>query len=331
MDVSAGPDQTHDGNHDRDLAEDDNGSDSKESNGWLCFNLKRPGLIWAVLAGLSQSVQVLLLAENAHNMNPLQTLFLRSCFILVFVFFISWDESENYDSQDLALNILFGILDVVGMSSFLIATGFLPVSDATAIVYNQPIPAIIFACIFLGETFDRIDGVLVVVNAIGLVLVCKTSIANHAVSDKVSSVIGVFVAFFALLCVVSLKLTARKLAHKGRQDPSLITLTLGCTGLIMSTAYLAITNSWDMPRTQQDVLLSIVLGLVAIFHFYCFSKAVQTENIIFISTAFTFPIPVTYCFDVIMNRTILSIITIIGVGLTMGSTLVLYLKTIYAE
>ncbi|XP_071840189.1 solute carrier family 35 member G1-like [Apostichopus japonicus] len=305
--------------------------DSLDDDGGLCFSCKRPGLFWAVIAGLSQTLQVLLLAETAHALNSLQTMFFRSLPLLVFVLFISWEEAVNYDSQDLVLNILYGLFDVIGVSSFLFSTGFLSVSDATAIVCNQPIPSTLFACIFLGEVFDVTDGALVILNAIGLVLICKTSMENYAASSQGPPFVGVSIALFALLCVVLLKATARKLAHRGREDPSLVSLIVGCSGTMLSTVCLTLTDSWDMPSTTQEILLSILLGLTAIVHFYSFSKALQTENMMYIATAITLSIPVAYCYDVIFKGIILSLVTIIGVGLSMGSTLLLYVKTCVAN
>ncbi|KAJ8022072.1 Solute carrier family 35 member G1 [Holothuria leucospilota] len=279
------------------------------------------------MGGVLTGVQTILLEEASLMFNPMEAVFFRSCFLLLFAFGISWKDGENYDWRDLLANILFGVFDTCGISLVTIAVGLISVSDASAITFNKPIPTTILAWILLSEKFDWIDGALSVVNAVGLVVIAKTSVDSAEDQDFVSPLLGVICSFCGLLALSLMYIAARFLAHRQNEDPCLLMFLVGCDGMAISSLFLSVTSSWIQPRALEELFICILLGGVSLATVYSFTRALKTENAMFVSTAVTLSIPTTYLYSLVFKERIVNIGSVIGVCLTMISTFLLYLKT----
>ncbi|KAJ8022066.1 hypothetical protein HOLleu_39453 [Holothuria leucospilota] len=305
------------------------GNEEKETTKNLCTVFQRPGLIWAVLAGVTNSAYAILLGSVAHVTTPMQSLFISSAFLLVLVVFISWKESESYDWRDLGLYILCGFLHSVGTGAGTIAFVLTSTADASAILYNKAIPASLIACIFVGERLDIVDGALLFVNGVGLVLVCKTSV-DKSTSDDGSSVLGMFLACFGVSCFSFLYNFVRLLAMRKTADPPLIAFMFGFNGVVISSIYLSITGSWIFPKCDQ-ITLYICLGSVTIFEFYSFTQALAAENAYIVAASITLSVPLTYCYEVIFTNRVIVWQTILGVVFSIGSTVILQAKSYFHD
>ncbi|KAJ8022074.1 hypothetical protein HOLleu_39464 [Holothuria leucospilota] len=279
------------------------------------------------MSGILTAVQIVVLGEVSVVFNPMEAVFLRGCFLLIFVFGISWKDGERYDWRDLLANILFGIFETCGVSLVVIAVGLISVSDVSAITFNKPIPVTILAWIFLGETFDWIDGTLSVINAVGLVLIAKTTVDSAEDQDLLSSLLGVICSLCGLLALSLLYIAARVLAHRQNEDPCLLMFLVGCVDTTISSLFLSMTSSWLQPKVLDELFMCILLGGVSLATIYTCTRALKTENAMFVSTAITLSIPTTYFYEIAFKGRIVNGATVVGVCLTMISTFFLYLKT----
>ncbi|KAJ8022067.1 hypothetical protein HOLleu_39456 [Holothuria leucospilota] len=306
------------------------GNEEKETTKNLNTVFQRPGLVWAVLAGVTTSAYAILLGSVALVSNPMQSLFISSAFLFVLVVFISWKESESYDWRDLGLYILCGFLHSVRTGAGIIAIVLTSTADASAILYyNQAIPASLIACIFVGERLDIADGALLLVNGVGLILVCKTSV-DKSTSDDGSSVQGIFLACFGVSCYSFMYNFVRLLALRKTAAPPLIAFMFGFNGIVISSIYLSITGSWIIPKCDQ-ITLYICLGSVTIFEFYSFTQALAAENAYIVAASITLSVPLTYCYEVIFTNRVIAWQTILGVVFSIGSTLILQAKSYFHD
>ncbi|KAJ8022070.1 hypothetical protein HOLleu_39460 [Holothuria leucospilota] len=250
--------------------------------------------------------------------------FYNQAVLLIFVICLPWNESMTYDWYDLLLNLLFGLGDTLGKSALMIALSLISAGDVSAISLNKPIPASIIACILLGESFDVFDGVLVVINCVGLVLIAESA---NGISKDSSNVYGVLCAFVALASFVFIYFVARVLARKGKANPSLLSFMAGWIGVALSSVYLALTNAWHFPGKLDDVLMFLGLGCSTIIHFYSLTKALLTENMMFVASGMSVTIPITYIYDALFTQHKLAWQNIVGALLTVSSTLLLFTKT----
>ncbi|KAJ8028692.1 hypothetical protein HOLleu_31002 [Holothuria leucospilota] len=289
----------------------------------ICRNT---GFIWCLLAGLGQTVQIVFLGEVANLVSPMAAMFIRSSFLFIFLFSVTWKLSKNYDWLDMLYNISFGFFDVLALSFSAVAMLLTPTSDVTSIIYNQPLPTSIMACIFLREVFDVIDCTLAVVNGIGLVLICQSSIDISETTTNGFSALGIILSIVSLVsnCVVTL--TGRALAHRERGDPSLMLVMSGFNGVLLPSLYLTITSSWTFPETSRDQLICLLLGVVTAFGAYAYARALKSENALIIAVSLTLCIPLTYFYDIFFKGRIIVWQTIVGVLFTIGSTVCLYFK-----
>ncbi|KAJ8041754.1 hypothetical protein HOLleu_12658 [Holothuria leucospilota] len=223
-------------------------------------------------------------------------------------------------------NLLFGINDVVLMALTTITMVLSSTSDTVAIAYNLAIPSAILACIILGEKFDTIDFIFATVNGTGLVLISKSRIDNSEVSQE-TSVLGLLLSFGCLFLCCLLPIAPRRLAHRGKEDPNLLTFMAGSCGLVMTSVYLTVTNSWMLPQTSYEIFMCLLLGFFTVVSFCAYTRALKTECALAVVLGLTLCIPLTYCYDVIFGNQGIKLLTVAGVCLTVGSTICFYVKS----
>lgn len=301
-------------------------TDDKRKLKNILFLFRRPGLIWAMSAGIANTGHVVLLSKVAHASNPMQSLFTKCAFLLSFVFLISWKDSNVYDCRDLVINIMYGFFETLGSGAGVAAMVLSSTADVTAIMYNKAIPAAILARILIGESIDIIDGALIIINGTGLVLICKLSV-DEAESDTTSSTLGILLAFCGMFFLSLLYTLVRCLTFRNTADPSLLAFMAGCIGIIFSSTFLTLTNSWMFPDTGSDIFLFICLGGISLYGFYSFLRALKTENTCIVASSLTISIPLTYCYEAIFEKRIVAWQTILGIFFTIGSTLLLHAKS----
>lgn len=309
------------------------GARSNSATEWMSFFTQRTGLIWAAGAGITQAAQLIATEAVVHMVHPMQALFIRSCFLLIFVLFISWNESQRYTAWDLVINISFGLFDAAAVFAAVTAMSFISAADAGVILFNQPIPSSIAACVLLGESFDWLDGVLTVINCIGLVCICKTTMADQGAAYSVDTAVtghallGILSSAVGLGFNTLVLIAARSLAHRDTEDPCLVSFMAGCNGLVISSVYLTLTSSWQLPETNQAICYCILLGMVTILCFYIYMNAVKMENVLIVAIAISLCIPLNFMFEFIFKGRTVFLVTLLGVVFTVGSTVLLYIKT----
>ncbi|KAJ8022065.1 Solute carrier family 35 member G1 [Holothuria leucospilota] len=302
-------------------SEDDEGREGKDKFPGL---FKRVGLVWAVFSAVFLAAGNVFIQRLSHHFSPILIQFYIQAVFLIFAFFLPWKESEDYGWFDLLLNVLFALADAFGKSSYMTAMMFISISDISAITFNKPIPSSIIACIFLGEIFDVFDGALVVFNCIGLVLVATSTSGTF---DDSANVYGVILSFTALVCFVSVHFVTRVLANRGKADPCLLLFMTGWVGMMLCTIYLTLTSSWLFPQNLDDTLMLTAAGFLTTAHYYFLTRALKTENMIFVAAGLSAAIPITYCYDTLFNGLLFAWQNIVGAMLIVGLTMLLYAKT----
>lgn len=299
-------------------------TEEEETSGFF----KRIGLVWAILSAAALTLEMELLTKLTRGFPSMQVLFFRQAALLPFALFSPWKESKGYNWCDLFLNMLFGFGDTIGKAASVAALTFISPGNVSAIALNKAIPVSIIACIFLGEFFDVVDGALAVANCIGLILIARG--ASESSKDS-SGIAGVMLSFTAMAAFISMYFVARVLANRKAAEPTLLSFMAGWIGVVFSSIFLTVTSSWHFPETLNDGFLILSVACATMFHFYSLTRALKTENMLFVAAGLSTTIPFTYCYDGLFNGQVFAWETILGACLTTVSALLLYAKTYCGE
>lgn len=274
---------------------------------------------------------MILLAKVEGILNRTETLFIRSVALLFLVPFLPWERDKFYNHIDLAAYFLYGLLDNIGMTFSIAALGVTSASDAAAIMFNLPLPSAVIAFVLLGEKFNIFDGALLVINSLGIILLCEGSLSrSNDDIEAVSQGLGLLLSFAGLSCFAFAPIPVRFLAHRSNEDPYLVSFNVGCVGIIVSLSSLCLTgDQWAIPRTAHEVLLCVLLSLAAVTNFVSYGKALVTENTMVGTTAVSLCVPLLYLYDIFFNNLLVIWATLLGITLTTGSTLLLTFKTVF--
>lgn len=315
----------------RDCAQCEEDSDITEDYAnrrrWCPLLQQKSGTFWALLAALGISAKVIILGELVTTLDPVVAIFIRSLALIVGVACLVWEDSNRYNWFHLITNLLVGLFDVFAMTAVTCAMVYISVADVCAINYNQTIPSSVAAWLILAEPLDTIDGALAILNGIGLVLICETIMNNIPENSSFeTSLLGVVIAFFGLISNVFVLILVRSLAYRNNEDPFLLTFLSGCIGVIFSAIYLSATNSWDYPKTDKEIFLCFLL-IITTFTYYAYMAALQKKDVRIVSLTITMIISINFCYSFLIKQQTLFLSTVIGVFLTIGSTVALPLKS----
>lgn len=293
---------------------------------------ERRGLLWLLVAILSQATQVVTLTTVSRQMSAELALFFRSSFLLTMIVGVSWQRSDSNNIVDIGIFILNGISDLVFSYSIALAGKFISAGDASAISLNLPIPAAILACIFLKEPLDALDAIFVALNAIGLVIVSKPSWlfpdAIHVTNSSHNLMTGVVLAFCSLAGNVSATMCVRGLVYRDSEDAWLLSFTNGMVSMAASLCLAPLTSFWTPPETFYEWQGVFILGTCTIVTCLFYAKSLETEDVKTVSVLFTMAIPVTSCYDFFILKQPFDLAKVCGILLILGSTFAIYFKSL---
>lgn len=303
-------------------------------SGFINTNNCRISFLWLALAIIFEAGQVVIMSSASKLWGAGEALFIRSCFLLALIVFVSWNKKEAHGLTEIMICLLNGLSDILFIYFAGLAATFIWIGDVTAISFNQPVPASVLACIILGETMDVFDGILTITNAIGLVLVAQPSFLRPNPNDAIDEsspqqqMIGILLAFGSLMGNVISSLCCRSMKYRNAEDVPLLLSVSGMIGVCVSICSAFASSQWVLPDTLHDWLLVVALGVCSLCAYGCYVKSLEKENVLLVSVFLTFSIPLNFLFDFLVLSRPVELIALGGVLLIVGSTFAMYFKSV---
>ena len=211
-----------------------------------------------------------------------------------------------------AFRMHFGrsFLGWAGISLLFASTAFIPLSDATAISFLNPVFAMILAVFLLGEIVGRLRWLSAGISLTGAVILLRPTVSSFEPAALLA--LGAALFFGAELILIK-RLTNREPAAQ-------ILLMNNLLGLLISTVAASVV--WQMPSARQWVALVAIGGLMAIAQL-CFVNAMARSDASFVS-------PFLYCtlifaafYDGVVFEVMPGFISLLGAGIVLAGAALL--------
>lgn len=267
--------------------------------------------------------------KGIHSLSNYQIMLYRSFPFLLSIPFISWHKGHDYDISDVIYNFIYAFTNVTEILLAYVALEFAQVGNVVAVIINLPVPSSILGFIFLRETLTRYDVIIIVINATGICLIAKPPfIFGSSTTDPFADTefLGIVIAVVSLLMMSIASLASRKLGYRGNADPALLTTLGGMTAVVVSGAILLATNTWDNPSSLEEVILVCLVSSSSFFGNIFFVLGYTYESIATVSVLITISVPLSYAGGVLLYGEIPELVPLIGVALTLVSTMGSLLK-----
>lgn len=202
--------------------------------------------------------------------------------------------------------ILRGITPLGISISMIVAVRFLPLADATVILFIGPILVVVFSGVMLGERVSVASWIGVLVGFAAVIVVARPGVSElsyYAIFPLIAAV------FYALLQILT-----RRLGAMGERSETTLGWTLA-VGVIVSTPLALLT--WE-PLSATGWLLMISLGLVFGFAQLLMIQAFQNAPASFLAPFSYSQIIAAILFGVIVFGELPDLWTFVGIAMIVG-------------
>ncbi|WP_298804785.1 DMT family transporter [uncultured Lentibacter sp.] len=208
-------------------------------------------------------------------LHPLQISHGRFLFALALIGTVVLARRAPLSQPDLRLHAARSLLGWSGVTLMFTAVAFIPMADATAISFLNPVFAMVFAIPLLGERVGPLRWSAAAIAFLGALILLRPS----AASFEAGALFALGAALFMGLEVILIKRLS------GREPPLQILLVNNTMGLCIAS--LAVLPVWQMPTPAQWPLLAGVGGAMALAQFFFVSAMARAEASYIAPFAFT--------------------------------------------
>lgn len=259
------------------------------------------GIVYGLLSSFFFTINVVLI-KKVSSIHPCQIACSR-CVIQILLTLplltFKWydDKLDIIGPKNRRLLLLCrGITGSTAMIFLYLSVGKIPVADAVTISFTNTMYVCLIACIFLGEAFTILDGILIVFSVAGIVLIAQPpfifggSTVNY--SENVSGIC--FAIGTSLLAAITFNII-RKLGRKTHYLLNLYSYSM--FGSITSGSYVAIFGLFTMPCLSEINIL-LIIGITGFFGQVFLILSLQTERAGTVSILKSTQIIMTFIFQV---------------------------------
>ena len=145
--------------------------------------------------------KILGFVESAQALHPLQIAHSRFFFALLFISFICFIRKKSIISSNLKVHCLRSFCGWAGVTILFTAVIHIPVSDATAITFLNPIFAMLLAVLFLNEKVGIYRWLAVLVTFSGAILLIRPTSNLGLNPIAVLCLLGAIIMGLEILCI----------------------------------------------------------------------------------------------------------------------------------
>ncbi len=210
----------------------------------------------------------------------------------------------RFTRPNLKLHVMRSTLGWGGVSLMFAAAAFIPLSDATAISFLNPVFGMMLAIPFLGEKVGPVRWTAALIALLGAFILTRPG--NGAIELGALLALGSAVLLGTELIVI--KLLA------GREGPMQILLVNNIIGLCIATC--AVVLVWQAPTPQQWAALAGIGFLMAAAQ-SCFVNAMARADASFVAPFFYAALVFAALYDAVIFKVIPDFISFLGAGITL--------------
>lgn len=133
--------------------------------------LSSRGKMYSCLYAMSFGIQLYFVKIAENDIPPFDLMLLRSFVFLLAIPFVDFEGSYSYQSKDLVLYVVYGLLNSGSRVVTYVALSFAQVGNIAAITSNMAIPSALLGLLVLGERITCFHVIIFFINAVGIVFV----------------------------------------------------------------------------------------------------------------------------------------------------------------
>ena len=248
-------------------------------------------------------------------LNPMQISHSRFlfAFILIFLFFLK--TKSKIIQPNYKLHFSRSFCGWIGITILFGTSILIPVSDATALIFINPIFTMIFAIPLLGETVKTTKWFAVAITFIGAIVLIRPE--NNLLEIQFVYILLIFGALALGLESIFIKILTIE------EKPKQILLINNGIGLMISSIPLYFI--WISPNIKQILALFFV-GALMLCAQICFIQAMKRSEAHFVAPFFYFTLIFVCIYDFFIFQTLPDKISIIGTTLIIVGGIILYVS-----
>ena len=220
-----------------------------------------------LIAGTTILAKILGTETLGPPINPMQISNARFffAFILIFIFFIN--TKSKIIKPNYKVHLGRSVCGWIGISILFGASSIIPITDATAIIFTNPIFTMLLAIVLLGEKVKPIKWIAVIITFWGALILIRPE--NNIINHQFIIIILIIGAFVLGLESVFIKMLTLK------ENPKQILLINNSIGLLISS--IPICFIWITPTTLQ-ILAMLGIGSLMLCAQACFIQALRRSK-----------------------------------------------------
>ena len=248
-------------------------------------------------------------------LNPMQISHSRFlfAFILIFLFFLK--TKSKIIQPNYKLHFSRSFCGWIGITILFGTSILIPVSDATALIFINPIFTMIFAIPLLGETVKTTKWFAVAITFIGAIFLIRPE--NNLLEIQFVYILLIFGALALGLESIFIKILTIE------EKPKQILLINNAIGLMISS--IPIYFIWISPNIKQILALFFV-GALMLCAQICFIQAMKRSEAHFVAPFFYFTLIFVCIYDFFIFQILPDKISIIGTTLIIVGGIILYVS-----
>ena len=248
-------------------------------------------------------------------LNPMQISHSRFlfAFILIFLFFLK--TKSKIIQPNYKLHFSRSFCGWIGITILFGTSILIPVSDATALIFINPIFTMIFAIPLLGETVKTTKWFAVAITFIGAIVLIRPE--NNLLEIQFVYILLIFGALALGLESIFIKILTIE------EKPKQILLINNGIGLMISS--IPIYFIWISPNIKQILALFFV-GELMLCAQICFIQAMKRSEAHFVAPFFYFTLIFVCIYDFFIFQILPDKISIIGTTLIIVGGIILYVS-----
>ena len=269
----------------------------------------------AFIGGTAVIAKLLGKDNLGEPLSPFQISQSRFLYGFIFVLLFSLFYKVRIESPNPKLHLARTSLGWMGATILFGSSSLIPVNDAVALNFSNPVFAMIFSLIILREKYYPYRWIAMIITFAGALILIRPDFSNLYV-DPIA-----IVSIFGAICL-GLEAIFIKLLTKYEKNTQILLIN-NFIGLILSS--LIVIFFWQTPTFLQ-LLLCILIGFLMICAQICFLIALRSNQLNFVIPFFYSTLIFVLLYDYLIFRNLPDLLSFSGSLLIMIGGIYLFLK-----
>ena len=269
----------------------------------------------AFIGGTAVVAKILGKDYLGEPLSPFQISHSRFLYGFVFVLIFSLFNKIKIESPNPKLHIARTSLGWMGATILFGSSSLIPVNDAVALNFSNPVFAMIFSIIILKEKYFTYRWIAMIITFAGALILLRPNFSDLYV-DPVA-----LISIFGAICL-GLEAMFIKLLTKYEKNTQILLIN-NFIGLIISS--LIVIFFWQTPTFLQ-LLFCIIIGFLMICAQICFLMALRSNQVNFVIPFFYSTLIFVLFYDYLIFKQLPDYLSFIGSLLIMIGGIYLFLK-----